>query len=179
MFDLSKREKSVLAGGLIFLVLFFGYRIFLAPVYENHANLTRILGEKEAAFNRMVSLSRQYQRQAGQNVPASGGLAAREKNFSLFSFLDSQVRHSGIKQNVEYMKPFTKELEKSEYQLATVKVKLKAVYLGELVDFLFGIESSNNGVTITSLSLAKTGKERNKLDAVIETRTFVAKKGRA
>ncbi len=178
MFDLSKREKNVVVIGLTFLVVFFGYQIFFAPVFENHANLTRILGDKQAAFKQMVSLGRQYQQQAGQDGPVSGDLVAREKDFSLFSFLDSQVRHSGIKQNVEYMKPFTKDLEKSDYQIATVKVKLKAVYLGELADFLFRIESSNNGVAITSLSLSKTGKEKSRLDAVIETRTFIAKEGR-
>jgi hypothetical protein len=176
MFDFSKREKKMVAGGLVFLVLFFGYQTLFAPIFENHANLTRILGNKQAAFNRMVVLSRQYQQRVGQAGPASRDLAGREKDFSLFSYLDSQVRLSGIKQNVEYMKPFTKKLEKSDYQLATVKVKLRAVYLGELIDFLFRIESSGNGVTITSLSLSKTGKEKNRLDAVIETRTYIAKK---
>ncbi|MCD4675060.1 MAG: general secretion pathway protein GspM, partial [Desulfobacula sp.] len=81
----------------------------------------------------------------------------------------------GVKENVAYMKPFTKKLETSLYILATVKVKLKEVYLKELVDFLYHIESSKNGVTITSLSLSKAGKEKVKLDAVVETQTLMQK----
>ena len=59
--------------------------------------------------------------------------------------------------------------------LAVVKVKLKDVYLKEFIDFLYRIESSGNAVNITSLSLSKSGKDKLRLDALIEAQTFKLK----
>jgi len=59
--------------------------------------------------------------------------------------------------------------------LAVVKVKLKDVYLKEFIDFLYRIESSGNQVNITSLSMSKSGKEKLRLDILIETQTFKLK----
>jgi hypothetical protein len=49
------------------------------------------------------------------------------------------------------------------------------VYLKELMDFISHIEISENGVTITALLLKKTGKNNDRLDAVIETETIMLK----
>ncbi len=175
MFDLSKREKNVLIFGIIFVVLFLGFQLGVAPVFEKRDTLRRILNEKQAALEEMVKLQQQYLAVSNNSDIKTRVSINREKDFSLFSFLDDQAQQSGVKENVAYMKPFTKKLEKSLYTLATVKVKLKEVYLKELVDFLYHIESSKNGVTITSLSLSKAGKEKVKLDAVIETQTLMQK----
>ena len=175
MFDFSKREKKVLICGIIFVVLFFGFQLGVVPIVEKKNTLRRILNEKQAALEEMVKLKQLFLAVSNNFDTKTQVLTSRKKDFSLFSFLDSQAQQSGVKENVAYMKPFTKKLEKSLYTLATVKVKLKDVYLKELVDFLFRIESSKNGVTITSLSLSKAGKEIIRLDAVIETQTLMLK----
>jgi len=175
MYDFSKREKSILIFGITFVILFFGFQFGVAPVFEKKETLKRILNEKQAALEEMVKLQQQFMAVSNNFDTKIQVLTNREKDFSLFSFLDSQAQKSGVKENVEYMKPFTKKLEKSLYTLATVKIQLKEVYLKELIDFLYHIETSKNGVTITSLSLTKTGKEKVKLDAVIETETLLLK----
>jgi hypothetical protein len=173
--NFSKREINVLISGILFLVLFFGYQFGVAAVLDKRDNLKRILNEKQAALEEMVVLQQQFLTVSNSFDTKIQALADREKGFSLFSFLDSQAKKNGVKENVAYMKPFTKDLEKSLYTLATVKVQLKEVYLKELVDFLYHIESSKNGITITSLSLSKTGDEKVQIDAVIETQTLMLK----
>jgi len=175
MIDFSKREKNILIFGITFLVLFFGFQLGVAPVFEKRQTLKRILIEKQAALKEMVVLQQQFLAVSNNFDATTKDLANRKKDFSLFSFLDFQAQQSGVKENVTYMKPFTKKLDKSLYTLATVKVKLKEVYLKELVDFLYHIEASKNAVTISSLSLTKAGKEKVKLDAVIETETLLLK----
>lgn len=177
MLNISKREKNTLTVGIVFLVVFFGYRLVIAPVFEKKQILERSVAEKQASLTQM---SEQLERILSANRQSdfqSRALAMRPKSFSLFSFLDSQAQQSGVKENVEYMKPFTRKDETSNYQVATVKVKLKEVYLKELVDFLEKIESPNNGVIITSLSLTKAGQQKNKLDAVLETETLMPGNG--
>lgn len=173
--DFSRREINVLMLGITFVVLFFGYQFGVVAVLDKRDNLTRILNEKKAALEEMGLLRQQFLAVSNSFDTKSQALADRKKEFSLFSFLDSQAQQSGVKENVEYMKPFTKKIENSLHTLATVKVKLKEVYLKELVNFLYHIESSKNGVIITSLSLSKAGKENRLLDAVIETQTIMIK----
>ncbi len=175
--DLSKRQKNFLIAGGIFLVLFFGYTQGIAPVFEKREVLQRVLIEKQAGLQTMNTQLAQIQSITRQFESQTRALSVRPKNFSLFSFLDLQAKQSGVKENVDYMKPFSKNNENSKYTVTTVKVKLKEVYLKELVDFLYRIESSNNGVIITSLSLTKAGKDKNKLDAVLETETLMQKTG--
>ncbi|MBU1195800.1 MAG: type II secretion system protein M [Proteobacteria bacterium] len=173
MLDISKREKNILTAGIVFLVVFFGYRLGIAPVFEKRQILERSVTEKQASLTlmntqleRILSLNRQSDFQ-------TRALMQRPADFSLFSFIDSQAQQSGVKENVDYMKPFTRKDETSSYQVATVKISLKEVNLKALVDFLDRIESSKNAVIITSLSLAKAGKQKNKLDAVLETETLM------
>ncbi len=173
--NLSKREIMVLSLGVGFLVIFFGIQLGIAPVFEKRDNLTRILSDRQKGLEEMTLLSRQYAKAVGSQDLHAGDLARRTKGFSLFSFLDTQAEQSGVKANVAYMKPFTRKLDKSEHSLSTVKVKLTGVYLKNLMDFLFRIESSANAVDITSLSLTKTGKEQKTMDAVIETQTLMLK----
>ena len=175
MFNFSKREKNILIFGITFVVLFFGFKLGVVPVFEKRDTFKRILNEKQAALEEMVELQQYFLAVSNNFDTKTQVLTNRKKDFSLFSFLDYQAQQSGVKENVVYMKPFTKKLETSLYILATVKVKLKEVYLKELVDFLYHIESSKNGVTITSLSLSKAGKEKVKLDAVVETQTLMQK----
>ena len=75
------------------------------------------------------------------------------------------------------MKPFSQDIDNSAYMLSRVTVKLQQVYLKGLVDFLFRIESSPNGVSVTSLSVTKSGDKGQFLDAVIETQTLALKAG--
>ncbi len=179
MFNISIREKKILISGIVFVVLFFGFQFGIVPVFDKRENLTRILKDKQISLEEMFDLQQQFFAVSNRFDIKEQTLAPGKKNFSLFSFLDSLVQQSNIKENVVYMKPLTKKLEKSKYMLVTVKVKLKDLYLKEFIDFLYRMESSGNNVVITSLSLSKSGskssKDKNRLDAVIETQALKLK----
>lgn len=175
MIALSGREKLVVIAGAAFLVIFFGYQLVIAPVFEKRRTLSQVLHQKQAALDEMVLLQQQYTSVSTSFDTRAQALADREKGFSLFAFLDSRAQQSGVKTNVAYMQPFSKEMENASYTIETVKFKLAEVYLKELVDFLHRIESSDNGVAIIALSLNKTGTEKEKLDAIIEAQTLMKK----
>lgn len=170
MWNLTQREKNIVIAGGTFLGLFFLYLIGVAPVFEERKNLQRIAVAKQVDLKEITELSNKYQairaKDQGGNIPLK-----RKGNFSLFSFLDAQIQKNGIKRNVAYMKPITKKIENSDYQLSKVKVKLDKVYLQAIIDFLTDVESSENQITITSLSLTKAGKKKNTLDILFEAQT--------
>ncbi len=173
--DFSKREINVLLSGALFVILFLGYQLGIVGVLDKRDNLKRIVNEKQASLEEMIMLQQKFRAVSNNFDTKTQTLAGRKPGFSLFSFLDAQARKSSVKENVAYMKPFTKKLENSLYDLETAKINLKQVYLKNLIDFLYYIESSKNGVTITSLSLSKTGRENVMLDAIIETQTLMPK----
>ena len=173
--DFSKREINVLLFGALFVILFLGYQFGIVAVLEKRDNLKRIVNEKQAALEEMAILQQKFLAVSNRFDTKTHALEGRKPDFSLFSFLDAQARQSRVKENVAYMKPFTKKLENSLYDLETAKINLKQVYLKNLVDFLYQIESSKTGVTITSLSLSKAGKENVMIDAIIETQTLMPK----
>ncbi len=175
MFNFSKREINVLTVGGIVLIVFLAAQFIYSPAIEKRKSSQRILAESQAALKEMVVLKQEFSAISTNFDIKAERIAKRKKNFSLFSFLDSQARLSDVKENVVYMKPFTKELENSLYTLENVKVKLTDVYLKELIDFLFRIESSPNSVTITSFALSKSGKDNTRLEAIIETETLMLK----
>lgn len=175
MFNFSRREINVLTFGGIFLIIFAAAQFIYSPSIEKRNTLKRVLEQKQAALEEMALLQQQFNSVSSHVEAETEMILNRKKDFSLFSFLDSQAQKSGVKGNVDYMKPATKKIEQSAYMLATVKLKLKEIHLKNLIDFLYHIEAIKNGVTITSLSLTKTGKENAKLDAVIETQTLILK----
>jgi general secretion pathway protein M len=173
MQKLSNREKYILISGILFLALFFGTRLGIMPIFEKKENYERILKEKQIALEEMITLQQKFQAVSSEFDNRKKVLSNRKEGFSLFSFLDAEAQKGGLKDKVAYMTPSSKKIEKSSYAIDTVKFKLNEVYLKEIMDLLSHIETSENGVIITALLLTKTGKNNDRLDAVIETETLM------
>lgn len=173
--DLSNRDKKVLSFGTVFLFVFCVVEFICLPALDKKDKLERELAVQGKAIDEMQELRldhRELDKKFDRQIHA---LSQRSKNFTLFSFLDSQASKTNVKKNVVYMKPVNQDKEKKGYRISKVKVKLKGVYLNNLVDFLYMVETSKNAVDITSLSLTRAGRDKDLLDAVIETQTLILK----
>lgn len=175
MGQLSNREQTILAAGGIIAILFMVVQFVFLPVYDHKHLLEQRLSANNEALRQMHVLQQQYRSLASVMNHQEKALSLREKGFTLFSFLDDQAERSHLKKNIDYMKPASQPLENSPYLLSKVKLKLKGIYLKDMVDFIQGIESSQNGVIITSLALSKSGKNKRLLDVVIEAQAFFLK----
>lgn len=173
MQNLSKREITILIVGIIFVSAFLVVHFGIEPAFEKRDRLKRSIVEKQAALKDMAVLKQEFESVSNRFDTQAQILKTRKKGFSLFAFLDAQIQHSGVKEKVAYMKPGTQKVTGSEYALSIVKLKLKQVYLKELIDFIHRVEGSGNGVSIASLSLIKAGREKDRLDVVIETQTVM------
>ncbi|WP_020589798.1 type II secretion system protein M [Desulfobacter curvatus] len=175
MFELSKRDKKFIVAGTVFLVLFSLVWFVYLPAVDKRAMLETKVVSKAMDLKRMQALEMTYQQYAKSFDLEKDALEKRGPKFTLFSFLESLSSKSLVKKNVAYMKPFSQDMDNSNYILSRVTVKLQQVYLKGLVDFLFRIETSPQGVSVTSLSLTKSGDKGQFLDAVIETQTLALK----
>ncbi len=173
--ELSKRDQRAVLAGVVFLVCFCLFKWIISPVFEREKTLSRILARKTAALTEMEDLAQKYARISG-SISGNGSLANQtsltgQRPFSLFSFMDTQAKDSGIKQNIVYMRPFTRKKNGFSQSLDMVDIQLSSVYLSDLAGFLSRIESDPHGVRIQSLSLTRTDHKKGgaRLDVLMET----------
>lgn len=174
---LSSREKQVVMGGGILALLFICVQFIYLPAYDKHAALRKTLAAEQASLERIRVLEREFVQMSPDHQAAQALVKTRDKGFTLFSFLDRQASMSGVKSQIDYMKPQTKNLENQPFSLAVVKLKLKQTVLKDLIRFIDRVEAPGSGIRIVSLSLTQSGKEKKYLDAVIEAQTLMPKGG--
>ena len=174
---LSTREKTIVLLGGIFLVILFALKGILFPAMAEKQRLEQRLVASEKTLQEMAVMQASYK---GMGLDASREINTgirREKGFTLFSFLDQLARKSGVKENIVHMKPDSRSQDKGAYTISMVKVKLESLYLKEFMDFLYFIETAGKGVHISGVSLTKTGKDNQLLDAVVDAWVLVAEDG--
>ncbi|MBW2337166.1 MAG: hypothetical protein JRF47_10490, partial [Deltaproteobacteria bacterium] len=69
------------------------------------------------------------------------------------------------------MKPSKKAQKNSPYKISRVEMKLEAISLVQLTNYLYGIETSQNMVDITKISISKKDKKQGLLTAVLQVET--------
>ncbi|MCP3940081.1 MAG: general secretion pathway protein GspM [Desulfobacteraceae bacterium] len=173
MIQLSTREKNILAGAGILVLIFIVVQFVFLRTFDKKNDLERILMVETQTLEKVSQLQKQYLALGMDNK--KGIMKTRQRDFTLFSFLDLQASKSGVKENIGYMKPFSQDMENTPYKISTVKLKLVKINLQQFINFIEGVETSKNGVKIVSLSATKVGKKQNMLDVLIETQTLMAK----
>ncbi len=171
--NISQRDKKALIICAGFLITFIAVQFILVPAMDRKKELAHRIAAQKTALAEIISLQQEYSMLSRMNMADTDILSKRAKGFTLFSFLDALAEKSGVKDNVAYMKPSSRTFNDKNYAVSMVKIKLDTLYLKELVDFLYRVESSQNGVHIRSLSLSKTGKEQTMLDAIVEAETLI------
>ncbi len=171
----STREKQIVIGGGVLAVIFIFIQFIYLPAYDKHAALQQTLAGHQQSLQRMKRLEKEYQALTPNHEDAQALIKNRENGFTLFSFLDRQAAQSGVKSHIDYMKPKTREIENQPFSLAVVKLRLQKIVYSDFIHFINRVESQGNGIRIVSMSLTKSGKTGNLLDAVIEVQTLTQK----
>ncbi|HSL62427.1 MAG TPA: hypothetical protein VK885_11610 [Desulfotignum sp.] len=172
---LSPRETVVIAAGGLLVLVFAAVQFFYLPLVDKKQDLARILAVEQDAIRQIADLQNQYLDLARDMETGQTQVAGRPRDFTLFSFLDGRAEKTGIKQNIEYMRPFSQDLDDGPYLVSKVRVKLNNLVLDDFIDFLQSVETSGNGVQVTSLSLSRIGDPEALLEAVLEAQTLMPK----
>jgi len=173
MIHLSFREKKALVILSVFLVFFLVLYLIVLPALEKRKNLEARIMAKTSAVEELMVLEQRFHELENRFFPGPSVSVDHDPDFSLFSFLEKLAEQCGIKENVAYMKPFTRRSETGNTSLSMVRLKIESLFLDQLVDFLKGIETSGRHVYIKSMSLSRTGDVKKRMDAVIETETVI------
>lgn len=168
---LAKREKLMVGGlsAVVFALLFFHF--IFSPLLDSRSRLQNSLLKKQTELQEMHKLQKEYQLLQLKSGDIQDRIAKREKNFTLFSFIEQQATTAKIKEKIKYLKP-SKVEGKGPLLESRVDMKLEEISLESLVRFLKGVESEKNAVFISRISIQEHGKEEGSLNAVIQVITF-------
>ncbi len=173
---MEKREKIMVAGlgGVVALLVL--YNFLLAPLLSTRENLQKSLVKKEVELQEIKNMQQEYRMLQSQSTDIKGRIGKRAKDFTLFSYIEKRAAQAGVKKNIKYLKPSAVERE-GALQEARVDMKLEQITTENLVAFLKGLESEENVIFVSRLSLKEHGKEEGYLNAVIQLITFQLKSG--
>ena len=114
----------------------------------------------------LLGIVLQERKQAEPLLPLLKLLEQREQGFSLFAFLEQNADESEVKEHIAYMKP--SETQGGELVTQSrVEMKLQAVSLEQLLNFLDKSEAPNNLVGIAKCTIQENTKEEGSLDATL------------
>ncbi len=168
---LTRREKYAVCTAVGAICLFVLFQFIVFPFVEKKNRLERAIQVKTDILEKMTALKSEYEALKKTNDRSDIRYRQREKDFTLFSFLDKLSGSAGIKKNIAYMKPSTTTQKNRPYKISQVEMKLQGLTLQQLTTYLHMIETSRNMVYINKLSILKTGKDKGFVDAVLQVET--------
>lgn len=169
--NLNKHQKYAVYAASGLIALFILIQVIISPIISKSERLTRTLQAKTKTLEEMRILQSEYAIIREKAVTYKKRFEARNKDFTLFSFLDRLADKSGIKNHITYMKPSTSAREKSGYKVSKVEMKLQGITLKQLTSYLHGVETSKNIVSIKRISIVKTGIKEGYVNVVLQIET--------
>lgn len=158
-------------AGCVLLFCFAVDQLLLGPVISEKKRLTRAVVTKTADLDRMRELGARYQALQRSNSGAAASLAARKEGFTLFAFLEGAAGVTGLKSRIASMKPSTTTDRVSGLTYSVVEMKLEGLTMTELTRLLYEVETAPENVRIKGVSVARKGKEKARLSAVLKVQT--------
>ncbi len=171
---LNRREKYIICGAACLLGLLIIVQFVIRPFFDNKTQLEKSLLTKTAELEQMRGLQAEYSALKGKVQLSEVQFKNREKNFTLFSFLDQLAGQTGIKDRIGYMRPSKTVQKDSNYKISRVEMKLDAISLEQLTAYLYGIETSKNMVMVKKLSISKQDKKQAAINVILQVETLEA-----
>ncbi|GAB6909451.1 General secretion pathway M protein [Desulfosarcina cetonica] len=169
---LNKREKiSVAAAGSV-IVLFVFLQFVVFPLLDKNTRLEQTILTREKELAEISLLQAQYRQTADKSKQMQDHLKSRRRGFTLFSFLESLARRTGVKSQIAYMKPTSVPMKSSNYRLSTVEMKLQDITMAQLLAYLHGIETSRDMLSIKRLSISKGEQKTDLINTVLQVETL-------
>ena len=169
---LSQREKIIVAGGGLALLIFLIVQFLIAPVFTRNAQMRRNVQAKTAMLAEMQRLKADHDSLKSAATQSEARFTRRDKGFTLFSFLDQLAGQARVKERVSYMRPTKTEVKNSPFKLSRVEMKLEGVTLEQLATYIHGVESSPNMASVSKLSITRRDQKEGLLDAILQVDTL-------
>jgi general secretion pathway protein M len=169
--NLQPRERlAVMIAGAALLV-FLIFQLLVFPSIDRRNRLKSRIQSNVSDLQEILTLKSEYEALTRYSRNMGDRLKRRPKNFTLFSFIDKLAGASGIKNNIEYMKPSTSNLKNSSFTLSLVEMKISSLTMEQLTNFLHGVENGDALVWIKRISIQKGDKNVSLINTTLQVET--------
>jgi len=169
--NLNKRERYGIMLAAAVIGLFLMAVLVVEPLLSRTAARKSSLQTKADMLGEMQRLQSEYNAFKQQATVSKSYFQGRQKGFSLYAFMNRLAGEFEIKDQITRMKP-TKTVQKnSPYKISRVEMKLEAITLEQLTNYLYGVETSKNMVNIKKISISKNDKKDGLLTVVLQAET--------
>lgn len=167
---LARRETILVAlSGILAGALLFCHGL-LFPLLDKRERLLRAVTAKEAGLREMAALAGSPAARRGGTPNLQEVLRERGSGFALFSFLEQEAGHAGIKGRIKSLKPSVVQVA-GRFGLSEVEMTLEGIGLEDLVRFLYRIEKKRWAIQIQRIAIKRQPADSRLLDAVIRVMT--------
>jgi general secretion pathway protein M len=170
--NLNKRERYAIMIGIGILAIFLIVQFIVEPIFSKTEQKKKTLQTKSVMLEQMRQWQAEYDSLTQKASLSQSRFRNRPNGFTLFAFLNRLAGEAGVKDRITNMKP-TKKVEKnSRYKLSRVEMKLDAITLEQLTNYLYKIETSKNMVEVKKISISKKDKKQRLINAVLQVETY-------
>ena len=169
---LNKRERYAIMIGAGVLGIFLLVQFIIEPIFSKTEQKRKNLQTKSVMLEQMRQWQVEYDGLTQKADQSQSRFRNRRKEFTLYAFLNLLAGEAGIKDRITNMKPTKKVQKNSPYKLSRVEMKLDAITLEQLTNYLYKVETSKNMVDITKISISKKDKKHGLITAVLQVETM-------
>jgi general secretion pathway protein M len=169
MITLAKREKNFVIGAACFIVVFFLFKSLIIPFFDKKDRMRKGIQAKQIELEEMVRLSGEYEAYKGNSQGIEQVLGRRRKGFALRTFLRQKAIEAGV--IIERINVFPAK-ETGPFIESTMEVRLEAVTLKQLKEYLYRIESPEDLVSVPTISIKENKREPGYHDVTLRALTF-------
>ena len=167
---LAKREKYYVGIAIGFITIILFYELIIDRFFENKEYYQKGIETKEEELRNMTAWISEYTA-LKRDLQGMEMVAAGKRDFTLFSFLDKAAGTTQIKDHITSMKPSTSK-ETESYKEEMMEVKINAITLNQLVEYLHRIESPRDRIIIKRIQIKENKRKSGFLDVILQVITY-------
>jgi hypothetical protein len=169
MITLAKREKNLVIGAACFLAILFLFQLLDSSFFEKKDRMEKGIKTKENELEEIIGLCEEHEAYKGDSQGIEQVLARRKRDFKLTTFLNEKANEAGVTIGSidRYPPKDVGNLIESTYE-----VRLEAVTLEQLKQYLYRIESPEDLVSVQTISIKPNKRESGYHDVTLRALTF-------
>lgn len=169
---LTDAQKRRAAGGTAAVMVFLILLLTVFSLWEARQKLDRSIAAKERVLKEMTALGGEYAALKQQAEDIRQALIRRPRDFTLFSYLEKKAAEAQMKPNVKYINP-SRPVAAGAFEETTAEMKLDAMTMKQITDFLFAVESPRDLVSVRKIAITKMKERPEYLTITLQASTYL------
>jgi len=158
--QMSRRERVMVLAASVAVVLVAVWLGVVEPYRSAMWKLENQINSRSDSLVEVRDLQREIRMLRQQLSQVSG---RQEMDGPLFSYVEKLTDQAGVRDNLLSMRP-QQSTQQGEYRQQQVELRMEKLSLSQLVQFLYAIEYSAQGVQIKSMRIKRRFEDHSSLD---------------